>query len=143
MIRKFTCNKSRSQISGMTLIELLVVVGIVGILIMFAYPSYQQHTLNAHRATAQADLAKLQLQLEHDYDGGYDLSSLIPGGVCTLCESDSTRYSFKISSTGSQPYIISANALSTKGQDDDSCLKADKTMTLDSSNTLYPSECWD
>lgn len=142
MIRIFTCNKPRTNVSGMTLIELLVVVTVVAILMMFAYPSYQQHTLSAHRTTAQTDLAKLQLQIEHDYDSGYDWSSLISGGVCTLCESDALRYSFAITSSASQSYIITANALSSRGQDNDTCLNTDAKMTLDSTNTLYPTDCW-
>ena len=143
MIRKITCNKHSARISGMTLIELLVVVAIIGILMMFAYPSYQEYTLSAHRKVALVDLAKLQLQLEHDYNSGYEWSGLISSGVCTVCDSDATRYSFAVTSSASQSYLITATALSTKGQDGDSCLNSDKKMTLDSSNVFYPTHCWD
>ena len=143
MIRIIICNKQNARISGMTLIELLVVVTIIGILMVFAYPSYQEYTLNAHRKVALVDLAKLQLQLEHDYNAGYEWSGLISGGVCSVCESDATRYSFSVTSSASQSYLITANALSTKGQDRDSCLNTDTIMTLDSSNMSYPSLCWD
>lgn len=45
--------------NGFTLIELMVSVGIVGILVSIAYPSYQSNIQKSHRADAQAALMNL------------------------------------------------------------------------------------
>ena len=64
----------------MTLIELLIAVVIVGIIAAIAYPSYSNHSITAHRTVAISDIARLQLELETSYDGGYDWSGLVSGG---------------------------------------------------------------
>jgi len=55
-----TTNKNK----GVTLIELLIVITILGVLAATAYPSYQQHIINAHRSDAKSALKGLALALE-------------------------------------------------------------------------------
>ncbi|MGJ8681986.1 type IV pilin protein [Paraglaciecola sp.] len=56
--------KTKTQTRGFTLVELMVVVAIVGVLTMFAYPSYQGFIKSSNRATAQADLMSLGAAME-------------------------------------------------------------------------------
>lgn len=143
MIRKNKCNHKMKGVFGMTLIELLLVVCLMALLALFSYPRLTQYILNSHRVIAQTDMLKLQLQLEQEYNQHYNWSSLIVGGVCLVCQSDTERFSFAISSSATMAYTITATALSDKGQDQDSCLPANNQMTLDAHNITLPNACWD
>ncbi|TOP05977.1 prepilin-type cleavage/methylation domain-containing protein, partial [Vibrio parahaemolyticus] len=89
-----------------------------------------------------SDLSRIQLELETSYDGGYDWSHIISGGACTLCDSDTDRFSFDIASSAITAYTITATAKSDLGQDDDECLNGATTITLTSTNVESPSACW-
>ncbi|WP_034298344.1 type IV pilin protein [Herbaspirillum sp. RV1423] len=52
---------------GFTLIELMIVVCIVGVLALFAYPSYQGHVRKAKRAEARATLMQAMQQQERHF----------------------------------------------------------------------------
>ncbi|ATC56970.1 prepilin-type N-terminal cleavage/methylation domain-containing protein [Vibrio anguillarum] len=142
MIRNSKCNNHNRRSFGMTLIELLIAVVIIGVLSAIAYPSYTKHVLKGHRTIALADMGRIQLELEHHYDKGYDWSRIISGGNCVICESDAERYQFSVASSATSSYTITATAQSTRGQDKDECLTSDKVMTLKSTNESAPSACW-
>ena len=144
MIRKNICNSNNIRLQGMTLIELLIVVAIIGILGAIAYPSYTHHFLAGHRATAIADIARIQLELEASYDDGYDWSHIISGSNCLICDTDSSRFSFSVVSSASTAYTISATPKSEVGQDKDDCFDgvSPKKLTLNNANVVYPEACW-
>ena len=136
------CNNYKKTGNGMTLIELLVVIAIIGVLSAIAYPSYTNHVIKSHRSQALSDMARIQLSLEQHYSGSYDWSTIISGGHCLLCESDSDRYSFNVVSSASVAYSIVATAQSTKGQDQDTCLPNNKKMILKATGESIPTNCW-
>ncbi len=142
MNRKNICKYNNKRMIGMTLIELLIVVVVIGVLSSIAYPSYQSHALKSHRNLAKSDMLKLQLLLEDQYNSGYSWSNLISSGACTVCESSDERYTFSITSSASQSYVITATAQSGKGQASDECLPNNNQMTLASNGEVTPSECW-
>lgn len=144
MIRRNFCNPITVQHKGMTLIEIMIVVVIVGILAAISYPSYSKYVIESHRTVAKADMAKIQLELERSYKGGYQWSQIVSGGKCLICDSPSDRYKFEVASSAKAAYIISAEAKSDKGQNNDPCLANEtvKKMTLDSTNTTKPTSCW-
>ncbi|KJG17335.1 type IV pilin protein [Photobacterium angustum] len=123
---------------GVTLIELLIVIAIIGVLTAIAYPSYQSYVLKGHRTQAMGDMIKVQLNLEEHFTQNSNYNSpVISGSNCTICNTDSNRYAFSISSaTGS--YIITATAKSDKGQNQDEC----GNLTLNQNGTGTPASCW-
>ncbi len=54
--------KTSEKTTGFTLIELLITMGIVGILVMVALPSYQSYVLQSHRSAAINSLLYLASQ---------------------------------------------------------------------------------
>lgn len=143
MIRISRCNNYNRRLRGMTLIELLIAVVIVGNIAAIAYPSYTSHVLKSHRTVALSDISRIQLELETSYDGGYDWSQIVSGGNCTICDSDSDRFSFSVVSSASVAYTITATAKSDLGQNNDSCFPSGVTsLTLTATNVEAPSSCW-
>ncbi|EGQ7851490.1 TPA: prepilin-type N-terminal cleavage/methylation domain-containing protein [Vibrio vulnificus] len=144
MIRNFPCKHYKKHSSGMTLIELLIAVVIVGVLASISYPSYNNYVIESHRTVAKADMAKIQLELERSYNGGYQWTQILSGSTCLICESLSERYTFSVASSASAAYTITATAQTTKGQNNDPCLANEtiKKMTLNSTNQAKPAACW-
>lgn len=127
----------------MTLIELMIAVVIIGVIAAIAYPSYTDHVIKSHRTVALSDISRIQLELETSYDGGYDWTHIILGGNCTICESDSDRFSFSVASSATAAYTITATAKSAKGQTNDKCFpQGVSSITLNSANVEAPSACW-
>ncbi|TOL31163.1 prepilin-type cleavage/methylation domain-containing protein, partial [Vibrio parahaemolyticus] len=78
----------------MTLIELMIAIVIVGVLAAITYPSYSNYVKEGHRKQAMADMAKIQLYLEENYNHGYTAIGIVNADkVCTtFCNVDSDRY---------------------------------------------------
>ena len=53
--------------AGFSLIELLIVIAIIGVLTAFAYPSYQEYIMRAHRSDGQTALLDLACRMEQFY----------------------------------------------------------------------------
>ncbi|PMM67912.1 prepilin-type N-terminal cleavage/methylation domain-containing protein [Vibrio lentus] len=142
MIRRNICNNNNLNIGGMTLIELLIAVAIVGILGAIAYPSYTSHVIKAHRVTAMADMTKIQLEMETLYTGNYASAadSIVSGGTCLFCDTDTSRYTLTISAS-STTYSIQAEPLSQ--QVNDECLDSNTDkLELHHSGVSDPEACW-
>ena len=142
MIRRNICNNNNLSIRGMTLIELLIAVAIVGILGAIAYPSYTNHVIKAHRVTAIADMTKIQLEMETLYTGSYvsAAESIISGGTCLFCDTDTSRYTLAVSAS-STTYSIQAEPLSPQTSDD--CLDSTTDiLELHQSGVSEPEACW-
>lgn len=144
MIGVNNCKQSKQSLIGMTLLELLIVVALIGILAMFAYPSYLDQVRKSHRATAIADLARIQLELESSYNGQYDWHKVISSGKCTVCLSEQSRFVFSVTSNANATYIIKATAQANSQQNLDSCLQEYNVdyLSLDASNKAFPLSCW-
>ncbi len=124
------------------MIELLIAVAIVGILGAIAYPSYTSHVIKAHRVTAMADMTKIQLEMETLYTGNYASAaeSIISGGTCLFCDTDTSRYTLAISAS-STTYSIQAEPLSQ--QVNDECLDSNTDkLELHHSGVSEPEACW-
>ncbi|GAB7230507.1 fimbrial assembly protein PilE [Vibrio rotiferianus CAIM 577 = LMG 21460] len=144
MIRTIICNSYKFRLSGMTLIELVVVLAILGVVTAVSYPAYVNHTLKSHRTIALTDISRIQLELEANYNGQYDWSTLISQGRCLVCNSDRDRFTFSVASSATESYIISATAKPERGQSNDKCFpNRQNTITLTSSNVASPSACWE
>ncbi len=124
------------------MIELLIAVAIVGILGAIAYPSYTSHVIKAHRVTAMADMTKIQLEMETLYTGNYASAadSIVSGGTCLFCDTDTSRYTLTISAS-STTYSIQAEPLSQ--QVNDECLDSNTDkLELHHSGVSDPEACW-
>ncbi|WP_215407200.1 type IV pilin protein [Vibrio gigantis] len=142
MIRRNICNNNNLSMKGMTLIELLLAVAIVGILGAIAYPSYISHVIKAHRVTAIADMAKIQLEMETLYKGSYASAAenIISGGTCLFCDTDTSRYTLAVSAS-TTTYSIQAEPLSAQTNDD--CLDSTTDiLELHHSGASEPEACW-
>lgn len=136
MIRINLCKPHKADNKGMTLIEILLVIAVIGILTGIAYPSYTKHVLKAHRAQAITDMVKIQLKLEESYTSGgsYDLNLLGTNCPSTLCESDSSRYTFILEGTN----IYTITATPQGAQATDRC----GTLRLNAKGAGSPADCW-
>ncbi|MGR2768255.1 type IV pilin protein [Photobacterium ganghwense] len=130
--------------NGVTLIELLIAVTIMGIISALAYPAYTGHVLKGYRSQAIADLLKIQLELEENYNinGSYNYS-IVQSGTCSFCQSNPLRYQLSIDSsgTGMNKYIIKAVPQNNQGQDKDNC----KTLKLNAAgigSSTGTGTCW-
>ncbi|MFA0440093.1 prepilin-type N-terminal cleavage/methylation domain-containing protein [Vibrio sp. 10N.286.49.C2] len=136
------CKASHQIQSGLTLIELLITLAILGVLSAVAYPTYTQHTREAYRMIALGDMLEMQLELERSYSAGYDFTRVISNGRCFACESEWDRYQFKVVSSADAAYTIIALAQAGTKQTQDTCLKKEGVMTIDSNGIALPEACW-
>ena len=132
MNRIIICKQNKKRAMGMTLIEILIVVVIVSVLAGIVYPSYTNYVLKAHRTQAMTDMVKIQLKLEQDYSSGSTYNTSLD--TTTLCESDASRYRFKI--TADDTYTIKATPIGAQETDDCS------EMTLNAKGDGTPARCW-
>ncbi len=143
MIRTNCCNPNLNRHKGMTLIEIILVVAIIGILAAITYPNYSDYIRKGHRRQAMADMAKVQLYLEENYNNGYSADKIMNNGKCgSFCKVNGDRYEIAVTISHSG-YVISATPSSLKDQYKDSCLGNRYTkLTLSHTGESLPLECW-
>lgn len=117
---------------GFTLTELMIVVAIIGIISMFAIPSYQNAQRKTKIAHALAELTSMQSQIEK-----YRLKERKPYKDITLetvtidpniYYSNQNLYTvaYEIATTPAEKYVLTATAKGTWLKSDDKC----RTLTL-------------
>ncbi|MGF1778208.1 type IV pilin protein [Vibrio nomapromontoriensis] len=136
------CKVSNHFQIGLTLIEILIALVILGVVSAVAYPTYTQQTREAYRMIALGDMLEMQLELERHYNAGYNFEHILSGGKCVVCESDTTRYQFTVTSSATAAYTITAIAQPFSNQSKDNCLDSDRKMSLNSKGVTKPNACW-
>jgi type IV pilus assembly protein PilE len=101
---------ARRRMAGVTLLELMAVVMVIGILSMFALPSYRQYVMRAQRAEAKSALLQLATNQERfylanrTYGGTADLAAL---GFATGLSEKGT-YALTIAGASATDYTATA-----------------------------------
>ena len=142
-------------------IELLIVLAIFSILIGFAYPAYQQHTIKANRSDAHIALQKIAMAEERNYavlnqytdnmavlggsssnEGFYTVTAFTGHSGSGI--SDCDNVTSDADTTGS--YTIIAQPVSGKMQandDDCTCIYQDSRGVKGSTGSRsQASDCW-
>lgn len=131
--------KSKDSRKGFTLVELMLVVGIVGILVMLALPSYSQYVRKGYRGEGQQLLLNWANNQEIWRAANTTYADETTAlGVPTHAEG---KYVFTVSGESATAYTLTATAQNDQAYDKDkgqSCT----TLTLDQSNAKTPTECW-
>lgn len=119
---------------GMTLLEILMVLAVIGILALYAVPTYQQHQLKLQRAKAQAKLLEHGLYMER-----YKLRNGSFAGAELPQEEDLPGYRIGFTSPP-EAKRFSIQAVPQGNMAEDSC----GTFLLDQDGPRYPEQedCW-
>jgi len=128
---------------GFTLIELLIVLGILGIIAGIAYPSYQQFVIKTHRADAQSELVKAQIeQSSYRIINPAYLSNASSAGLPTSHQ----YYTFTVDSSSANAYQLKAEAKTStiQNNDESSCkvLYIDQNNNKTSDGSTDNASCW-
>ncbi|MDD9892419.1 MAG: prepilin-type N-terminal cleavage/methylation domain-containing protein [Gammaproteobacteria bacterium] len=120
-----------SNNQGLSLLEVLITLAIIGIVVAWALPNYQQTVLNSHRKDMQGEMLELAAAQEQErtLNGSY--------AAVASFTSDSGRYDVVITLPAGQNYLITASAKSAQASDT-GCT----TLTLDGIGNRSPHSCW-
>ncbi len=133
---------------GFTLIELMIVVAIIGVLSAIAYPSYQSYMKKSARADAKVGLSKLADRQERFYLQNNTYTTAFDStGMNISSTSEEGYYKFTVTSDDLvSGYLLTATAISTKSQADDTGCTV---MKLSSTSIKTPNgvpagtkDCW-
>jgi type IV pilus assembly protein PilE len=124
---------------GFTLIEVMITVVIVGILASIAYPNYTQFVAKGARADGLAGVmhvANLQEQYYLDHRSfATDMTKL--GLKADPWIVENTYYKVDTTLSGDD-YTVTATAVGVQATRDAAC----ETISLTSTGTKSPTECW-
>jgi len=96
--------RSRRPLCGFTLIELVIVTGVIGVLALIAYPSFQDSVRKSRRSDAVAGLNQLQ-----------QLQERVRGQQPTYADSFASMPATAASTSPLRYYDLSINAASATG----------------------------
>ena len=131
---------------GFTLIELMIVLVILSIIITFAYPTYRNHVIKAHRAEGMGELLDLADRLERFYSDQGTYAGATLGSATTDLRpvaTENSMYNLAITAQNTISFTVTATPQGTQA-DDTKC----GTFTLTSlggkstSGTLPDKKCW-
>lgn len=138
--------------TGFTLIELMITVVIIGILVSFAFTSYQGYVLKSNRAEAKTELLNVATRFQRCYTlyGKYNSDDC---AVYTSLEGDKTTSSegrgfYKINLVEDPDDDDSLTTLTLQAIADKLPQTGDKkgvdctTLTLTHTGAKTPAECW-
>ena len=131
--------KYQTNRNGFSLIELMVVVAIVAILVALALPSYTHYVRKANRTEAQ----KLLVNWANNQELWRATHATYADNTTALGVPTHDKYTFTVSDTTAQNYLLTATAKATDPQakDTEKGQKCDE-MTLNQSNAKAPTKCW-
>lgn len=133
----------KKKSNAFTLIELLVVLAILSIVAGIAYPSYQAFIIKTHRANAQSELIKAQIeQSSYRIIHPTYLSNANSAGLPTQHE----HYTFSIEYASAHEYLLKAKVKTSSLQmnDERHCqtLYINQNNTKTSDGTIDNASCW-
>ncbi len=119
-------------IKGLTLIELMIAIAIVGIIAVFAFPSFQEQVTDARRGEGITQLLQLQMLQE-----SYRLENDSYAATAQLTLPTSDHYTFSVENVSATTYTLKATAKGAQTADSN-CTP----LTLDQSMNKSPAVCW-
>lgn len=113
----------RNRTRGFTLIEMLIVVAVLGIIVAFGYPSYQEQVRKAHRAEGMGELLEMADRLERRYSDQGTYGGINADALYGISTADNTRpttngnYKLSIDSADTVQFTISATPQGNQTKD--------------------------
>jgi type IV pilus assembly protein PilE len=141
--------RSISTSSGFTLIEVMITVAIVGILVMVAFPSYQQYVGKSFRGKALACIVEHAQFMERYYTTNMTYED--PGGGAPLmdlgCRVENgldSRYLIGVNVADARSYVVTAVPQGAQTGVDGGCgdLSLDQSGTRAVTGTASLERCW-
>ncbi len=112
--------------TGFTLIELVFVIAIIGLLTVFAYPSYLNYMTRVHRNEAQTALLDLANRMERYFadHATYQTATIGTQSINDILSNPSTlenHYALSIIHATANTYSLQATPQGTQGKADTQC----------------------
>ncbi len=128
----------RANSSGFTVIEVMIAVVIVAVLLLIAYPSYEQYIIRANRADAKEFMVNIGSREQEQMHDTHAYTDIIGTGGLGLTPPSrlANRYTFNVALVNGPPpgYTITATAIGAQ--------QSDGNLTFDSSGTKTPADKW-
>jgi len=136
--------------AGFSLIELMIVVAILGIIVAFAYPTYNDFANEGRRSEGKAALTEVAHKLERCFSavGAYDNASCdntnVEGGdVDTATATENGYYNISASARDATSFTLQAVPQGIQASDDEcETLTLDETGTKGETGSGTVTDCW-